>query len=103
METNHEYSKQVAQHIVDGLQIDFLNSVEGGFAFHNQRVYTLPELITYIHPYVSNATFEREKQIVRRENRRTLVTLARTIALDAHLDNILDALGYETIHNKNQI
>lgn len=103
MENNFDYSKEVAQHLVDGLQIDYLKSVNGGFQFHNERVYTLPELITYFHPYISNATFQREKEIVQRENLRTIMVLARTVSVDSLFNDLIEALNYRVVHHPNQI
>lgn len=104
MQNNFDFSKESTQHIIDALQISFLQSVDGGFQFHNDRApYRLQELHTFFHPYISNDMYEREKQVVRRENLRTLKILARVEVPDSLFEELVEELQFKIVYDKNQL
>ncbi len=52
------------------------------------------EFHTSIHPFISNAMFSRDKDVLERERFKTLITLSRTLD-DENLEKVIIALNYQ--------
>ena len=97
MQKTFDYSKEITQHIVDGLQITFLTTVVGSndeFLFHNKRPYTLAYLFDFIHPHVASGLSEREEEVIQAERLRTVLLISQFLPL-AQAASLISDLGYQ--------
>ena len=52
------------------------------------------QIITSLHPYISNAVYANTNEVLEKERMETLITLARTLD-NENIEKVVDALKYE--------
>lgn len=89
MKTPHDEGREIAKTIVSHVMANFRTDWD----IEHDRY----QMNVQIHPIISNAIYERDKNLLEIERMETLVTLSRTIQDNEELKRIVRALKYKVI------